>query len=113
MRSRPFFIVFIAVVATVSLGYIYADSLAFLFHSWTGSEDYSHGMFVPLISLFLIWQARHRLAEAGIENSWWGLAVISAGLFLYGIGEFATLYVLQHFSLWIVIIGLVIALIGV
>ena len=102
-----------ALLATVLLGYLYADSVAFLFGHWTGSEDYSHGMFVPLISLFLIWQARHRIAVAGIENSWWGIAVISAGLFLYWIGEFATLYVLQHVSLWMVIVGLVIALIGV
>jgi len=34
----------------------------------------------------------------------------SAGLFLYWIGEFATLYVLEHVSLWMVIVGLVIAL---
>jgi len=111
--SSKLFISLSAVLATVSLGYLYADSLAFLFDYWIGNEDYSHGMFVPLISLFLIWQARHRIAEAGAENSWWGLAVISAGLFLYWIGEFATLYVLQHVSLWMVIVGLVIALIGV
>jgi len=111
--SSKLFIGFSATLATVSLGYLYADSLAFLFGYWIGSEDYSHGMFVPLISLFLIWQARHRIAEAGIENSWWGLAVILAGLFLYWIGELATLYVLQHVSLWMVIVGLAIASIGV
>jgi len=111
--SSKLFIGFSAILATVSLGSLYADSLAFLFGDWIGSEDYSHGMFVPLISLFLIWQARHRIAEAGAENSWWGFAVISAGLFLYWIGEFATLYVLQHVSLWMVIVGLVIASIGV
>jgi exosortase D (VPLPA-CTERM-specific) len=106
-------LVFSTTLVIVLLGYLYLDSLAFLFGYWIGSEDYSHGMFVPVISLFLIWQARHRIAVAGIENSWWGLAVISAGLFLYWIGEFATLYVLQHVSLWMVIVGLVIALIGV
>jgi exosortase D (VPLPA-CTERM-specific) len=111
--SSKLFIGFSALLATVLLGYLYADSLVFLFGHWIGSEDYSHGMFVPLISLFLIWQARHRIAAAGVENSWWGLAMISAGLFLYGIGELATLYVLQHVSLWMVIVGLVIALIGV
>ena len=111
--SNKLFLGITALVATVLLGYLYADSVAFLFDHWTGSEDYSHGMFVPLISLFLIWQARHRIAAAGVENSWWGLAMISAGLFLYGIGELATLYVLQHVSLWMVIVGLVIALIGV
>jgi exosortase D (VPLPA-CTERM-specific) len=111
--SSKLFIGSSAILATVLLGFMYADSLAFLFGQWIGSEDYSHGMFVPLISLFLIWQARHRIAEAGIENSWWGLALISAGLLLYWIGEFATLYVLQHVSLWMVIVGLVIGLIGV
>jgi exosortase D (VPLPA-CTERM-specific) len=107
------FLGFSAILATALLGYLYADSLAFLFGHWIGSEDYSHGIFVPLISLFLIWQARHRIAVAGINNSWWGLAVISAGLLLYWIGEFATLYALQHVSLWMVIVGLVIGLIGV
>ena len=111
--SSKLFISFSAILATVLLGYLYADSLAFLFGYWIGSEDYSHGMFVPLISLFLIWQARHRIAETGAENAWWGFAVISAGLFLYWIGELATLYVLQHVSLWMVIVGLVIASIGV
>ena len=79
-----------AAVVIALLGYLYTDSLVFLFGQW-GSEDYSHGMFVPLISLFLIWQARHRIAEAGGGNSWWGFAVISAALFLYWIGELATL----------------------
>ena len=110
--TRKLSLAFSAALVVALLGYLYADSLAFLFRQW-GSEDYSHGMFVPLISLFLIWQARHRIAHAGAGNSWWGLAVISAGLILYGIGELATLYVLQHVSLWMVIVGLVIALIGI
>jgi exosortase D (VPLPA-CTERM-specific) len=103
---------FSAVLATVSLGYLYYDSLVFLFNHWIGSDDYSHGMFVPLISLFLIWQSRHRIAAAGITGSWWGMAVVVAGLLLYLVGELATLYVLQHLSLWIVLVGLVIGVIG-
>lgn len=110
--SSKLSLAFSAALVIALLGYLYTDSLVFLFHQW-GNENYSHGMFVPLISLFLIWQARHRIAAAGIENSWWGVAVISAGLLLYWIGEFATLYVLQHVSLWMVIVGLVIALMGV
>ena len=70
-------------------------------------------MFVPLISLFLIWQSRHRIAAAGITGSWWGMAIVLAGLLLYLVGELATLYVLQHLSLWIVLVGLVIGAIGI
>ncbi|NOS79746.1 MAG: VPLPA-CTERM-specific exosortase XrtD [Nitrospira sp.] len=103
---------FSAVLATVSLGYLYFDSLVFLFNHWIGSDDYSHGMFVPLISLFLIWQSRHRIAAAGITGSWWGMAIVVTGLLLHLVGELATLYVLQHLSLWIVLVGLVIGAIG-
>src|SRR5262245_13186882 len=85
-------------------GYIYSDSLLILLGSWIGSEDYSYGVFVPLISLLLIWQARHRIAIVGIGTSWWGLAVVSAGLLMYVMGEFATLYIVQHLSLWLVIV---------
>ena len=110
--TSKLFLAISAVLVIALLGYLYADSLVFLFHQW-GSEDYSHGMFVPLISLVLIWLARYRIAEAGVENSWWGLVLIAAGLFLYWVGELATLYVLQHISLWMVIVGLVMASIGV
>ena len=110
--SRKLFIGFSAIFAAVSVGYMYSNSLVFLFGYWIGSEDYSHGIFVPLISAFLIWEARHHIKEASSGNSWWGLAVIFAGLFLYWIGELAALYVVEHVSLWLVIVGLVIASIG-
>lgn len=109
-RTRSLFIASVLVVAL--LGYIYADSLVFLFDYWIGSEDYSHGIFVPLISGFLIWQARHRLSQIPSEGAWWGVGVIAMGLLLYVVGELATLYVVLHLSLWTVIVGLVIALVG-
>ncbi|WHZ30302.1 MAG: Eight transmembrane protein EpsH / EpsI protein [Nitrospira sp.] len=99
-------------LATGLLGYLYADSLIFLFNR-IGSDDYSHGIFVPAVCLFLVWQARHRISAVGIKNSWLGPAIVSAGLLLYGVGELATLYVVQHLSLWIVLVGLVIGAMGV
>ncbi|MBH0200383.1 MAG: VPLPA-CTERM-specific exosortase XrtD [Nitrospira sp.] len=94
------------------LAFLYADSLAFLFSQWLGSEDYSHGIFVPLISGLLVWQSRHRLLQLPKEQSWWGLVVITLGLVLHVLGELSTLYVVLHVSLWMVIVGLVIALLG-
>ncbi len=100
-------------VTAALLGYLYGDSLVFLFDRWIGNEDYSHGVLVPVVSLFLAWQARHRITAAGIANSWWGIAVVSVGLLLYGVGELATLFVVHHISLWIVIVGLVVGAIGI
>lgn len=107
------YVVSISALSWVLLAYMYWDSLVYLFGYWVRSEDYSHGMLVPLISMFLVWQLRRRLMEIPREQSWWGLPVIGLGLLLYVIGELATLFVVLHLSLWIVIVGLVIALIGV
>lgn len=90
---------------------MYADSLRFMFGQW-GSDDYSHGFFVPVISLFLVWQRRHRVVTAGIRPSWWGPGIVLVGLVLYVIGDYATLYIVLHLSLWIVIVGLVFSFIG-
>lgn len=94
------------------LVWLYADSLVFLFSRWFGSEDYSHGLFVPLISGFLIWQSRHQVSHLPQNQSWWGLAVIGLGLLLYVVGELSTLFLVLHVSLWIVLVGLAITLVG-
>lgn len=110
--SRRLLLGLSVLLAMVFLGHLYADSLVYLFNRWISSDDYSHGMLVPMVCLFLVWQARHHMVAVGIEQSWWGLAIVSVGLLIYGVGELATLYVIQHFSLWIVLVGLVIGAIG-
>lgn len=111
--SRKLLLGLSVLVAIALLGYLYADSLVYLFNRWMDSDDSSHGILVPFISVFLTWQARHRISAVGTENSWWGLAIVSAGLLIYGVGELATLYVVQHLSLWIVLVGLVVGAIGI
>ncbi len=107
-------VLFVSSVLIVTfLGYLYADSLVFLFSRWLGSEDYSHGLFVPLITGVLVWRCRHRLSQMPREQSWWGLAVISLGLLLYVVGELSTLFLVLHVSLWIVLVGLAMTLVGI
>ncbi len=101
----------IGLLTVAILGYIYADSLVFLFGQW-GRDDYSHGPFIPIISAFLIWQRRTQLATTGIYPSWWGPVFVAIGMLLFILGDFATLFVLLHFSLWMVIIGVTLSFIG-
>jgi exosortase D (VPLPA-CTERM-specific) len=111
--SSKLLLIVSAVLGIAVLGHMYGDSLAYMLGLWANSEDYSHGFFVPLISLFLIWQARHRIAAVEVTYSWWGLLIIAVGLGLYWIGELAALYIVLHVSLWLVLIGLVISAIGI
>ena len=93
------------------LGYMYVDSLVFLFEQW-GSDDYSHGIFVPFITVFLIWYRRRRLVTPNSSSSWMGPAIVLAGLILHAAGNLATLYVISHLSLWLLIVGLVLSFLG-
>src|SRR5262247_4171587 len=94
----------LAVVMAV-LGYLYADSLRFLMHTWLEDDNSSHGPFIPLISLYLIWLRWRQLQTVERRGTWWGLPIVAVGLFVYVVGEFAAMHAVVHFSLWIVIVG--------
>jgi len=102
----------IGLVTVAVLGYMYADSLVFLFGQW-GGDDYSHGMFIPIISAVLVWQRRNRLAQSHLAPTWRGPLIVLVGLLLYIVGELATLYVIIHVSLWVIIVGLALSFLGV
>ena len=106
-------LIFTSILVVALLGYMYVDSLVFLFNRWIGTEDSSHGIFVPFISGYLIWQARHRLNQVSREKSWVGLVIIALGLILYVVGELSTLFIVLHVSLWMVIVGFALTLLGV
>ncbi len=94
------------------LGGLYHQSIGYMMKIWVQDENYGHAFFVPLISLFLIWERRHALRALELRGSWWGLPVVFAGIGLYFVGEFSTLYVVLHLSLWIVVMGLLLTAVG-
>lgn len=105
---------FLGVLAVVmtALGYLYTDSLRFLMQTWLEDDNYSHGPFIPLISLYLIWLRRTQLHTVERRGSWWGPLIVAAGLFVYVVGEFAAMHAVVLFSMWIVIVGLLACAIG-
>lgn len=102
----------IGLLTVAILGYMYADSLVFLIGQWEG-DDYSHGMLIPIISAVLVWQRRHRLVKSDLAPSWLGLVIVLLGLLFYIVGDLATLFVVLHISLWVIIVGLALSFVGV
>jgi len=94
------------------LGVMYAKSLSYLAQELMENEDYGHGLFIPLISLALIWWRRDHILAVGLTPTWWGILPIALGLGLFVVGELATLYFLQHLSFWFVLTGLVLVVAG-
>jgi exosortase len=47
---------------------------------WAHDPQYSHGYLVPAFAGLLLWLRRGRLDRAALAPSWWGLAVLLAGV---------------------------------
>ena len=111
-RRRPIMLWGAALAVVVLIGIAYAESLAYLVTQWMEDDNFSHGFFVPVITVALIWFRCEQVVAAGMVPSWWGLGPALLGLALYLVGELATIYFLQHLSFWLVIVGLALAVAG-
>lgn len=76
-------------------------------------EDWGHAYAIPLISGYLIWQARDKLAAARVSPFWPALPVVLLGIMSYflcvvGIRN----HMLQGFSIILTLFGLVLLMLG-
>lgn len=94
------------------LAYLYADSLAVLGRAWFEDDNYSHGPFIPLISLYLIWLRRESLVTVELRGAWWGIAIVALGLGGYVVGQFAAMHAVVQVSFWLVLVGFAACVVG-
>ncbi len=75
-----------------------------LFTEWMG-EDYNYCWFVPLISLYMLWEKRTALKAHPAEVSWTGLVPLVLGIAFYWLGELGGEFYTIYFGSWLVLIG--------
>lgn len=46
---------------------------------WMNDEDMGHGMLVPPVALFIVWQRREQILSRTYSPNWWGLAIVALG----------------------------------
>lgn len=84
-----------------------------MFQRYMGADSYySHGFIIPFVSLFFVWQLRDKIAAAQVRPSIAGLAIIIFALMLHIIGTLLYIFSISGFSLWFLIIGIVLFLFG-
>jgi exosortase len=91
---------------------LYFPYIQTLIAAWDTNEDYSHGYFIPFISLYMIWSVRGQLTNLKIKPSNAGVLVVIGGLGLLLIAKIGSELFLQRVSLIIVLLGLVLFLSG-
>ncbi len=72
----------IGIIATL-LALIYRDELAYLFHVWTHNGDWSHGLLVPVYSLYFLHSRRKELLRVKVRGSYAGLLVLGLAALLF------------------------------
>jgi exosortase len=94
------------------LGWLYASALRHLVEQWAHDPNYSHGFFVPVFSLFVIWSERDKLRKLALEPSASGLIVLFLGLVVLAAGTLGAELFLSRVSLLLTIAGLVVITFG-
>jgi exosortase D (VPLPA-CTERM-specific) len=88
------------------------EGLLPMFSGWQLQPEYSHGMLIPLVAAFLVWQRSDQLARAPFAGSRWGIAGVALGLAILALGKLAALQSFIQYSFVITLSGLVLALTG-
>ncbi len=98
----------LAVLLTIT----YWDAIRWMVFRWP-LEPYSGGGFlIPLVSLYLVWSERERLAALPRGGSDWGLVVLAFGAALFLVGSWTGIHYPYALSLIVVLWGLVLWLWG-
>lgn len=88
-------------------GLCYYPVIRNITHQWFSNDDMSHGVFVPLIVGYIMWERRGQLSGIDLKPSRWGLAVLALGGALACIGALAAEIFTQRVALLVTIVGLV------
>lgn len=92
--------------------YLYGPTLVRLVTQWWVDPNFSHGFFVPLFSIFVVWKNRARLAGMPRRPSWAGLLILSFAMLLLIVGQMGAELFLARFSLLLVMAGLIVLFLG-
>ena len=86
---------------------LYARVLPVWLDQLWNDPNYGHVYIVPIISGFVIWQRRRRLAAVPIRGSWLGVPLLLAGVAALLVGDIGAENFLMRSSLIVILAGLV------
>ncbi len=100
------------VVLLLGIAGIYADIFQGLYFDWMDDPNYSHGLLVPIISGYFIWQQREELEKLDIKPATSGIVLVIFALLILFAGVAAQEYFSKRASLVFLLAGVVLFLLG-
>lgn len=91
----------------------YIPTIMWMYWRWNAAESYySHGILIPFVSLFIVWQRRDMLVNIPIQTDFRGLLLVVFGMVLHIIAAVLRIYFLSGFTLIMVLFGLILYFFG-
>ncbi len=90
----------------------YKAGLAELWNLWQRSDEYSSGLLVPFLAVYILWSRRHDIAQCKIRPSVWGLFAFIAAQVVRLFGLFFMYSSAERLSIALTIAALVLLLFG-
>ena len=100
-----------AIVALL-LAILYRRVAIKLFYDWSTIQDYSHGPFVPLFSIFLIWEKRKELVKVPVKQTWSGIPLILFSIAVLILGVYGVELFTARISFVMLLCGIIWTLSG-
>ncbi len=91
---------------------VYLPALIDLVMDWYNDANYSHGFLIPIVSGYLLYRKRSKLADSVGSVDAVGLWLIAAGMVLFVLANGAAEYFTIRFSMIVTLFGLVYYLFG-
>src|SRR5215471_3307194 len=88
------------------------DGFYLMAGAWLVRPEYSHGVLIPFVAGYLVWQRRGSLGIDRAAGSWLGLAVVGLGLLLWLLGSLSTIRAVNQYALITMFYGVVLASVG-
>jgi exosortase D (VPLPA-CTERM-specific) len=88
------------------------DGLRQMCGGWIDTPEYSHGLLIPPVAAFLLWQQKDRLERMPFTGSWWGVALVALGGALLIAGQLGTVYTIVQYAFVVTLCGLVLSFVG-
>jgi exosortase D (VPLPA-CTERM-specific) len=94
---------------SVALGLAFAPSLALVWDAWLESEEYSHGILMPIVGAYLAWQRWPTLRALPVAGSPWGIPAIVLGVAAAAMGVLASTQALTQYACLLTLAALLLA----
>lgn len=97
------------ILIVVAIFILYWQVFVWMIGEWEHNPNYTHGYFVPLACLYLIFRRKDELKNTPKKPSFIGLFVIGAGVLMFMLGERIEFNQISLLALIVLIYGLIIA----